>query len=450
MEACSGNPPLFPGRETCKDRDRRQGRRGAIGGRESGIGIGGPGRGGRAMSFAARVTRHPIPFNPERGAEALEHLHELPPELRPLVEGTAGCSPYLGGLIRREGHWLSHALDDEPEDTIVTLLREAGDLTEGDLDSCLRRLKRRAALLVALARPGGRLEPSDGYAGLDRFRRCLPRRRTWPPRRAGGAAREDPPARPRRTRFATARAWWRWPWGKMGAGELNYSSDIDLICLFDESRFDPGDEMDARAGLHPRHAPHRRHAGRDRGRGLRLSHRPAPAPRCRGHARLHLDGGGGAVLRGRGTVLGNARPISRRVRPRATSRQAKGSSRRCSPSVWRRHLDFAMVQDTMDMAPAHPRAQAPERRGLIRRDGEVSLEGHNIKLGAGGIREIEFFAQTRQLVAGGRDPSLRDRRTVKALAALARAELDHAQGGKRTGRALCPSPGNRASVADDR
>jgi glutamate-ammonia-ligase adenylyltransferase len=45
------------------------------------------------MSFAARVTRHPIPFNPDRGADALAHLHDLPPELRPLIEGRRGARP---------------------------------------------------------------------------------------------------------------------------------------------------------------------------------------------------------------------------------------------------------------------------------------------------------------------------------------------------------------------
>ncbi len=44
--------------------------------------------------------------------------------------------------------------------------------------------------------------------------------------------------------------------------------------------------------------------------------------------------------------------------------------------------------------------------------GRSQVEGHNLKLGQGGIREIEFFTQTRQLIAGGRDPSLRDRTTV--------------------------------------
>ena len=47
--------------------------------------------------------------------------------------------------------------------------------------------------------------------------------------------------------------------------------------------------------------------------------------------------------------------------------------------------------------------------------GEIAVEGHNIKLGRGGIREIEFFAQTQQLIAGGRNPDLRDRDTVTTL-----------------------------------
>ena len=58
-----------------------------------------------------------------------------------------------------------------------------------------------------------------------------------------------------------------------------------------------------------------------------------------------------------------------------------------------------MVQDTVDM-----RQKIRDHKGL---HGDLKLEGHNMKLGVGGIREIEFFAQTRQLVAGGRDPSLR-------------------------------------------
>jgi glutamate-ammonia-ligase adenylyltransferase len=50
---------------------------------------------------------------------------------------------------------------------------------------------------------------------------------------------------------------------------------------------------------------------------------------------------------------------------------------------------------------------------------EIAVEGHNIKLGRGGIREIEFFVQTQQLIAGGRYPELRIKETLQTLAALA-------------------------------
>jgi glutamate-ammonia-ligase adenylyltransferase len=82
-----------------------------------------------------------------------------------------------------------------------------------------------------------------------------------------------------------------------------------------------------------------------------------------------------------------------------------------TPFVWRKHLDFAAIQDAHDM-----RLRIRDHRGL---HGPLTVEGHNMKLGAGGIREIEFFTQTRQLIAGGRDPSLRDKTTVGGLAALA-------------------------------
>jgi glutamate-ammonia-ligase adenylyltransferase len=62
------------------------------------------------------------------------------------------------------------------------------------------------------------------------------------------------------------------------------------------------------------------------------------------------------------------------------------------------------------------RLRIRDHKGL---GGALVLEGHNMKLGRGGIREIEFFTQTRQLIAGGRDPDLRDRSTVGGLAALA-------------------------------
>ncbi len=84
--------------------------------------------------------------------------------------------------------------------------------------------------------------------------------------------------------------------GKMGAGELNYSSDIDLICLFDDDRFDPAEVMEARAGFIRADPPYRGELGRHHGGGLCLPHRSAAQARCQRHARLHLDDGGRALL----------------------------------------------------------------------------------------------------------------------------------------------------------
>ena len=61
---------------------------------------------------------------------------------------------------------------------------------------------------------------------------------------------------------------------------------------------------------------------------------------------------------------------------------------------------------------------------------EISVEGHNVKVGRGGIREIEFFAQTQQLIAGGRHPELRVRPTLQALNVLAEQQLDHLRGAR--------------------
>jgi glutamate-ammonia-ligase adenylyltransferase len=78
--------------------------------------------------------------------------------------------------------------------------------------------------------------------------------------------------------------------------------------------------------------------------------------------------------------------------------------------VWRKYLDFASVADVHAMK---------RQINAFRGHGEIAVEGHNIKLGRGGIREIEFFAQTQQLIAGGRNPTLRDRDTLTTLDKLA-------------------------------
>src|SRR5262249_43142295 len=81
-----------------------------------------------------------------------------------------------------------------------------------------------------------------------------------------------------------------------------------------------------------------------------------------------------------------------------------------APFVWRRHLDYAALGDIHDMK---------RQMHAFRGHNEVAVEGHNIKQGRGGIRDIEFFVQTQQLIAGGRHPDLRVRPTLEALDLLA-------------------------------
>ncbi|MCU4654547.1 glutamine-synthetase adenylyltransferase [Roseibacterium sp. SDUM158016] len=367
------------------------------------------------MSFASRVTRHPIPFVPERGTEALAHFHDLPPELRPLIEGTAGCSPYLAGLMAREGHWLSHALDEPPENTMADLVRATGDFSSAELNSGLRQLKRRAALLVALADLGGVWAlHAVTQAWTDFADACVAAALAH--HVAQEARRGRIPGQTEEDAFRDGAGMVVLAMGKMGAGELNYSSDIDLICLFDETRFDGGDEMEARAGF----------IRATRRMAATLSEAGAEGYVFRTDLRLRPDASVTPVCISMNAAEryyeaeGRSWERSAYIKARAAAGDIAAGERfleTLTPFVWRRHLDFAMVQDTMDM-----RRRIREHKGLVRSGGSIPLEGHNIKLGAGGIREIEFFAQTRQLVAGGRDPSLRQRRTVKALAALARAD----------------------------
>ena len=85
---------------------------------------------------------------------------------------------------------------------------------------------------------------------------------------------------------------------------------------------------------------------------------------------------------------------------------------RLKPYVWRKYLDFAAIADVQSL-----KLQIHAVKG----HGAIAVHGHNLKLGRGGIREIEFFVQTQQLIAGGRNPKLRGRGTLEMLEQLAEA-----------------------------
>ncbi len=354
------------------------------------------------MDFAASITRFPLSSDPTRGRGALEHFPGLEGPLARLIEGTAGSSPYLAGSIATEAAWLLAALDRG--DVMRNETEGFETLSPEALGPALRRAKRRIALWVALADLGGvwTLEQVTGTLSdfADRATDLALRahvgteisRKKLPPTSAdaGGI-------------IALAM-------GKMGAGELNYSSDIDLIVLFDETAYAPEDQQEARAALirATRRAVATLSDITDQGYVFRTDLRLRPdasvTPVCISTA---------AALRyyeAEGRTWERAAYI--KARPCAGDLVAgQRFLDDLRPFIWRRHLDFATVQDTQDM-----RLRIREHKGL---HGRIVLPGHDMKLGRGGIREIEFFTQTRQLISGGRDPDLRVRGTVLGLTRLA-------------------------------
>ncbi len=359
------------------------------------------------MSDSLAITRLPRAFDPSLGDETRDLLADLTPEQGELIAGTAGTSPYLKGLIERERDWLPQALSG-PDQAMVELMDVARALAPDQLKPGLRVAKRRMALLTALADISGAWPLEKVTAALTDFGVlaadvaanaeivALIRRKKLP-----GMTEDD---------VETAAGMVILAMGKMGAHELNYSSDIDLIVLFDETRYDPGDFYDARHGM----------VRATRNFCATLSDKTAEGYVFRTDLRLRPDPAVTPVCMAMEAAeryyesLGRTWERAAYIKARACAGDISAGERfleTLRPFVWRRHLDFAAIQDAHDM-----RLRIRENKGT---GGSLSIPGHDMKLGQGGIREIEFFTQTRQLIAGGRDPDLRVRGTVPSLAALA-------------------------------
>ena len=199
--------------------------------------------------------------------------------------------------------------------------------------------------------------------------------------------------------------------GKHGARELNYSSDIDLIILYDPMKADYRGSRSVQEAF----------IRMTQRLVAILDQRTADGYVCRVDLRLRPDPGSTPVAipcaaaqayyANRGENWERAAMI--KARP-AAGDMALGREflSELTPFVWREHLDFWAKREI----------QSIKRQIHAQRGGhEIGFLGHNIKLGRGGIREIEFFAQVQQLIFAGRDPYLRCQRTLDALTTLAEA-----------------------------
>jgi [glutamine synthetase] adenylyltransferase / [glutamine synthetase]-adenylyl-L-tyrosine phosphorylase len=376
--------------------------------------------------LAARFVEGPHVSAPERAEQRLgDWLSELEPaqsaaidallddaNAKKILLGICEFSPYLFDLVRADASRLTRILSCDPESHLASLIEETSRAVwsaagETDVTHLLRRMKAEAALLIALCDIGGvwpvmrvTAALTDlAVASVQMALRFLLRHEV-----ARGRIRASDPERPEEGSGLIVLAM-----GKMGAGELNYSSDIDLIVFFDRNATSLAEDIEPQPFFVRLTQAMARLLQQRTGEGyvfrvdLRL--RPDPASTqvaISTEAALHY-------YEREGRTWERAAMI--KARPCAGDLAAgEAMVAEIAPFVWRKHLDFAALADVHDM-----KRQMQTFRG----QSEIAVEGHNVKVGRGGIREIEFFAQTQQLIAGGRHPELRVRPTLQALNVLA-------------------------------
>ncbi|WP_372397413.1 bifunctional [glutamine synthetase] adenylyltransferase/[glutamine synthetase]-adenylyl-L-tyrosine phosphorylase [Azospirillum sp. HJ39] len=330
---------------------------------------------------------------------------------RALVEAVCGNSPYLGHGLTRELPFVRKTMEDGCDATFAALIAalHAEHDEERSMDRLmagLRVAKRRAALLIALADIAGVWPLFRVTGALSELAETGVRlAANFLLRRAGEAGTLTLPD-PQR------------PWvgsglivlgmGKLGGRELNYSSDIDLIVLYDDAVVQtPQPDNLARTFIRlardlVRIMDERTKDGYVFRTDLRLRPDPGATPLAVSVSAAEIYYGSVGQNWERAAMI-KARPIA--------GDEVAGASflRFLEPFVWRRNLDFAAIQDIHSI-----KRQINAHKGHR----EVTVNGHDIKVGRGGIREIEFFAQTQQLIFGGRDPRVRIAPTLMANEAL--------------------------------
>jgi [glutamine synthetase] adenylyltransferase / [glutamine synthetase]-adenylyl-L-tyrosine phosphorylase len=382
---------------------------------------------GECAPLAARLAGRPQLFAPDSARQRLDSwLAELAteqaaairdrarrfPQLRAILEGIAESSPYLFDLIRADAARLLWLLDCDPQAHLAGLIERtaqavplAGDEAAAML--LLRRMKSEAALLIALCDIGEVWPVMQVTAALTDLAvasvqsalRYLLRQEA-----ARGRLKPRDLERPEEGSGLIVLAM-----GKMGAGELNYSSDIDLIVFYDAAAPTLAEDIE----------PQPFFVRLTQGLARLLQQRSGEGYVFRVDLRLRPDPASTQVAISTEAALyyyereGRTWERAAMIKARPCAGDARAGEALLadlSPFVWRKHLDFAALADVHDMK---------RRMQTFRGQSEIAVECHNVKIGRGGIREIEFFAQTQQLIAGGRHPELRARPTLQALDVLA-------------------------------
>ena len=346
----------------------------------------------------------------EASADQRAALKPNAPAIGPLLES----APYLLALAQTNLDWFVEALSDNPDGAFIDIIeavdtagRSAAD--EAELAPLLRIAKGRTALLAAVAETGGAWTTAQATAALSHLAdAALDAALNMLMRQA--AERGQLTLEPEQANAANS-GLAIFALGKHGGQELNYSSDIDIVVFYDPEKGVLKDPLEATkiysrmvqklVGLMEERQAHGYVFRTD----LRLRPDPGSTP-----VAISFDAAL-SYYESRGQNWERAAWIKARACA-GDKEVGEAFLKELAPYVWRKHLDFATIADI----------QAMKRQiNIAKNVGDIRVEGHNVKLGRGGIREIEFFTQTQQLIAGGRDKTLRVKPTAHALAALADA-----------------------------
>ena len=339
---------------------------------------------------------------------AILRAHEL------FITAVISGSPYLRRLVLDNPDFAATCMTSNPEQLLEDLCTQASSAAHAPTidaaKSQLRKTKSHIALLIALC-DLARVWPLQTITeALTRFADCALQSAVNFLLLDAHAANQITtlnPQNPSQNSGYVVLAM-----GKHGAHELNYSSDIDLIVLFAATTAALAENIEPTkffVKLTQRLVDLLQDITSD-GYVFRTDLRLRPDPRATQVA-IAIES---AAIYYESLGQNWERAAYIKARPVAGD-MALGEEflQRLIPYIWRKYLDFAAITDVQSLI---------RQIHAVKGHGEIAVEGHDLKLGRGGIREIEFFVQTQQLIAGGRNKSLRGRGTVEMLQALADAQ----------------------------
>lgn len=355
------------------------------------------------------------PICGEQGLDA-EHLE--------LLKVILGNSPYLASLIRRYPEETVGFMQNTASNSFDTLVRalsqpRPADESDADFMSFLRHQKNLAALLIAMADCSGTWPLETVTKRLSEFANlCLELAIAKALRirmKAGDLPWPDglSPSSPVTVRANESCGYFILGLGKLGAEELNYSSDIDLIALYDPEkanyigRKSVSDCFIKLTQDVVRYIDQRTMHGYVFRVDLRLRPDPGATP-----VAMSLD----AALGYYHSVAANweRSAMIKASFAAGDPERAQAYLEELAAWVWRRNMDFEALKDIAAIKNQINRHYDVE---------DAEFAGFDVKLGVGGIREIEFYAQVNQLLHGGRNPSLRMHGTLDTLKHLHALEL---------------------------